>query len=188
MTGSKRVFLYKIPKTASSSIEEGLIRLQRSGAIKKCRSIGHGLPSKDRINKKITTLISVRNPYDRLLSAYRYIMENKNGNPPLEYVWSKTFEQFVKTLPKVYKQNRFFYPQTEWLLFDNKKTYTHIIHYETLESDWNSFVSHFAQKKITIPHIRPSKHKNWKQIYNQKMRDIVYGVYKSDFELLGYTP
>jgi hypothetical protein len=188
MTVSKSVFLYKIPKTASSSIEAGLMELHQKKLIRKAPSVGHGLPCANRMKKKNTVLISVRNPYDRLLSAYRYIIERKKDKEGLRYVWDYSFEDFVITLPKVFSRNRFFFPQTHWLLWDRKKTYTHLIRYEHLLDDWKSFVSLFTNQTVNLPHIRPSKHKPWNQVYDSKMKKVVQEVYKTDFELLDYTP
>jgi len=186
MQVSKKILQIKIPKTASSSIEEGVIRLCRKAPVQKFRSFGHGNPvAQDYPNCFV--IVSVRNPYDRLLSAYRYIIENKKGKPDHKYIFDLgTFENFALSIAEHAYKNTFFYPQVKWLVHNNDPAYNFIMRYETLQDDWDRFVARYTKIKIKLPHIRPSKHIPWNQMYNQKMRDAVYDVYKSDFDLLNY--
>ena len=134
-------------------------------------------------------LVSVRNPYDRLLSAYRYIIENKKGKPEHQYIFDYgSFSNFALDLPKFVQKNRFFHPQVKWLQCNKKNNYDFIIRYERLESDWNRFTGQFTKKLIGLPHIRPSTHQCWECVYTDEMRKVVSEVYKDDFKLLKYTP
>ena len=148
--------------------------------------MGHG-EAKKRNHPNDYIIVSVRNPYDRLLSAYRYIIENKADKLENKYVFDYgSFESFALDLPTFAYKNRFFHPQVNWLLDEKSINYNFIIRYESLVEDWNTFASQFTKSTINLPHIRPSKHKLWNQMYNQKMKDVVYDYYKSDFELLNY--
>jgi len=176
----------KIPKTASSSIEKGIASLCKIKGVSKTKSFGHLNPKKEEY-PRCYFLASVRNPYDKLLSAYRYIIENKADKPEHQYIFDfGSFENFTLSLPDFAYKNRFFYPQVNWLLHNKKPNYDFIIRYETLEKDWNDFTAQYTKKTINLPHIRPSTHKPWNQMYTQKMKDVVYDFYKRDFLLLNY--
>ena len=183
---SNSILQLKIPKTASSSIELGIVYLTRKANVTNAKSRGHD-KTRHSEHPNQFFVVSVRNPYDRLLSAYRYIIENKKGNPENQYVFDYgSFENFTLDLPRILNKNQFYHPQTMWLLDNKKPNYDFIIRYENLQKDWNKFVSHFTKQKIPLPLLRPSTHKPWNQCYNQKMKDVVYNAYKDDFDLLNY--
>jgi len=193
--GSKRILQLKIPKTASSSIENTLEKMNSKKIIKKIRSFGHRKPDvifnmfKER---SFIVIASIRNPYDRFLSAWKYIIENKKNKPEHKILFElKTFENFVHNTDRI--QNffagpcKFYHLQSDWLIYNENRSYDYLIRYENLQEDWEKFTSKF-KCNIKLPRIRPSKHKPWEEIYTDDMKTIVYNLYKKDFDLLGYTP
>ena len=193
-----KVLQLKIPKTASSSIEEALNRMNKRNLINKIRSFGHGIPKNivknlgDLKYNNAVVLASVRNPYDRLLSGYKYIVERKKDKPEHQWVINcSDFNDFCRKISQVKNfltgRCRFYHLQKDWLILNKKVSYDFLIRYETLVEDWNRFVKKFTNKTIPLPIIRKSNHDHWKSVYDSKSRDIVYQIYKDDFQLLDYS-
>jgi hypothetical protein len=131
--------------------------------------------------KNYKTITTVRRPYERILSCYFYNGKNKNSK----------FEDFVcNELEKIVKANisqsfssSHFCPQTFYSKIDDY-TVDHIIKLENFNEDCkkaNLKVKYHFSKTIGT-----KKYSNYLEAYNQKTKDIVYNLYKEDFEDLGY--
>lgn len=137
----------------------------------------------------------VRNPWDRLLSAYIYLINGGNKTCDLSFseVLKKeapTFEIFVKEwlkLDKIYNitvlQPQFFYIYD----FQNKKMMVDtILRLENLEADFEKFKSKIGISE-SISVTNKTKHKKYIEYYDDEMIEIVYRLYQYDVELLQYT-
>jgi len=128
--------------------------------------------------KKYTTITSVRNPYDRLVSCYFYNGKDKKF----------TFEDFVLnhlekhiTPNKNYAINHFC-PQINFIKY-NDYTVNKIIKFESFIEDCKKCGLDIKQKlSKTI-----KRKKDYNIYYNNKTKDIVYNLYKEDFEYLNYN-
>lgn len=187
-----RILYIRVPKTASSSISQSLLDMKENGIIKyrphQHSSIEEIKKEYRGINlKKSIILGSVRNPYDRLLSAYTYIRKNKLNQPGLSFLKGmNTFEKFCFCLKMFKMKNVAFQNQSDWLIRKNKIICDFIIRYETLKDDWNRFLSTFDLPKYSLKLKRPSKHVKWKKIYTDQTKKIVSNLYKPDFYFFGY--
>lgn len=179
----KSISLLRIPKTASSSIERALKDLQKQKSIK-LRVFGH---AKKRLNPKKTYIVaSVRNPYDRLVSAYHYMVQrNKHDKNPYLNDYS-CFEEFCLDIDKLWEKNQFFHPQVMWLYKNEQKNFNYLIRYENLQNDWDKLCIILKCPWIELPVIRKSDRKPWQDYYTQDMKKKVYSVYQKDFNTLGY--
>lgn len=192
-----RIIQFRVPKTASSSLEDNFKKLKKLDSIK-YKSHGHAVwkPILRQYNKnelKDAVIVgSCRNPYDRLLSAYKYVLqfkENKKDHPTLNFYFKcKDFEEFCKKIHHFRGKNLFLREQCQWLYDDlNNKKYKDLIHFETLESDWEKFCEKYNLTKLDLPIIRKTKRKNdWNKYYNEEMKKNVYKFFQRDFQLLGY--
>jgi len=193
----RKVVFLKNPKTASSSIEDALSRMKKSKILVGVGIHGHDSASvvRSRSTKSYDNsfvLVSARNPYSRLLSAYQYLVENKQDKPIHQWVFQcKTFKEFCLKIPdKINFLNgkcRFYHRQTNWISLNGTKSYDFLIRYESLQSDWDKFTRNFTNEAIKLSTIRKSTHEKWKSIYDKDMRDIVYRIYENDFDLLKYS-
>lgn len=125
------------------------------------------------------TITTVRNPYDRLVSCYYYNGKDKKF----------TFEDFIlnhleahieANNKKGYGFNHFA-PQINFCKIDDYVV-NHIIRLENFTNDLkeiNIDVKYNYSKTI-------SRKKGYKDYYNQNTKDIVYQLYKEDFEYLNY--
>lgn len=132
--------------------------------------------------KKITV---VRNPYDRLVSEYHFVNEEKN------YL---TFENFVKNTLSLDAFDR------TWLYHGHLETQTSYL--INREKNFNSidFIFTFEKlhecfdylKSVTgsdlKPHLRKALNRRpYKEYYNESLKELVYNFYKEDFVNFNYS-
>jgi len=141
----------------------------------------------------------VRNPWDRLLSAYNFL--TSGGMSEGDRLWAERnlsgisgFEEFVKG--HLRKRNIFssihFIPQYRFLCRPHSTDVRvdFIGKYESLDRDFRT-----VREKIglgtagELPHFNRGKSGagDYRQAYTRETRDIVAGVYRQDIELFGYA-
>lgn len=125
----------------------------------------------------------VRNPFSRLVS---------------DYSWSKyrnmNFEEFInkKVIPSknriLYKDPYRHFKSQHKFIIDNsgKITVNFIGKFENLTNDFKKLCKIF-NLKLDLPHTNKSNHKNYKQYYNRRTKNIVESIYKKDLELFNYN-
>ena len=116
-------------------------------------------------NLNITYHTYVRNPYQRLISAYFYKNPNKN---------KENFKKFVKTVLPTYQfQFKYrsniihYYPQYMFVCDENKNKIEHI-------------------QTMKLEDAETPREYNLCEYYDQELLNIVNKIYKLDFEWLGY--
>jgi hypothetical protein len=176
------IWLIRICKTASTSLE--MVCESHPKINLKCK--GHNKLKCCKPNPNFETLCCVRNPYDRLVSAYEYTVQNKKPNKETQFMF-KPFREFVLNLPKNYRKNQFFHPQVEWIYDNNKRLVDHVLRFENLVSDWKSFLHKNNLEYIEIPNRKKTKRKSWESYYDKETLNIVYKLYKEDFSKLEYS-
>jgi hypothetical protein len=130
--------------------------------------------------KKYETFVSIRGPYERILSCFFY-----SGQAKLS-----TFDFFVENIleKKVYSKfdycNSHFCPQISFYKHKNFEV-KNIIKLENFKEDC---------KKIGLTGKYHYSKTNWRETYkktmeayNQKTKDIVYNLYKEDFLTFDYA-
>jgi hypothetical protein len=140
----------------------------------------------------------VRNPYDRLLSAFYYLAKGgEHGydrSDAQQYVlrYGEDFDRFVKDeldveTPGIFKQIHC-RPQTDWLCGANGDLLTDMLcRYETLSEDLSVFASRIGVTLGNIPHLNAGPSRRREQSYSPATRSIVARAYRADFVRLGYS-
>jgi hypothetical protein len=116
--------------------------------------------------------VSVRRPYERILSCYFYNGKDKLYN----------FETFVASKLEKISRNKIlnhFSPQHTYF-----KNQFHVIKLENFDQDTMSFGIHVRYHHSKT--IGTKKIHNRMSMYNQRTKDIIYNIYKEDFLLFGY--
>ncbi|MFG5086309.1 sulfotransferase family protein [Campylobacter lari] len=189
----KCIFIH-VPKVAGSSIERVIYQTDRW-------LVGH-VKASDYVKldrNKFENYFSfgfVRNPYDRVVSAYHYL--RSGGGNLVDETWAKeniykynSFEEFVLNLQNNDEQIKIlnwmhFIPQHKYLCDDEKSILVNFVgKFENLEEDFKTILKVLNRKEKLI-HINKSNHTNYKNYYNDAMYKIVREIYRNDFEVFDY--
>ncbi|BDY13547.1 sulfotransferase family 2 domain-containing protein [Hydrogenimonas cancrithermarum] len=139
----------------------------------------------------------VRNPFDRLLSAYSFLkkggmnaMDKEFGETTLKPY--DTFEKFVMQwlTPENADSWVHFIPQYKYLYDENKNLMVNFVgRFENFNEDYEK-IRHKIGTGEKLKHLNKSKDKkgeNYRDIYTPQMIEKVVSVYKQDLKLFDYS-
>jgi len=141
----------------------------------------------------------VRNPYDRLLSAYSFL--KKGGMNHIDRRFNeeilsqyKTFEEFVmKGLTEKHVSDlevwTHFYPQTRFIYDENDNLAVDFVgRFESFNEDYEKIRQKIGsgEKLKHLNKTKDKKAKDYKEAYTAEMREKTAEIYRKDLELLGY--
>ncbi len=139
-----------------------------------------------------TSYTIVRNPYDRLVSAFFYLQQGgeKNNKRDLQRMKKqqkyKSFKEFVKNLHEFIEETHY-KPQYTFLTDNNNKLkVAHILKQESLNDDYIKLQQLYGYSPISLSKVNTSKHEDYNQYYDDETRRTVQEVYRKDFEILNY--
>jgi len=141
----------------------------------------------------------VRNPWDRLISAFFYrrrvaYKDTQDNKPisPIEQVileYDGDFETFIINVDKILLSRALhFRPQLSWILGDDKKPFgiDFIGRFENLQEDFNYVCEQIKMPSTELPKLWTSEHKYYIEHYNNITKDIIAHIYKEDIEYFNY--
>jgi len=127
----------------------------------------------------------VRNPYDRIISAYHFMGKGKTFSEFIEWVYEELdkyyryrIEPFVVILP-----------QWEFVIDQNGKNgMNETLHFETLKEDFKKFKKKNNIYCRKLPHInqRTRTNNDIKSYFTKELEEKVYHMYQWDFKMFGY--
>ena len=213
----KKEFIFiHIPKTGGTSIKNIIGKTGSHLTIDEIAEKGEdALGTKFDSNKNLPMVYFVRNPFDRLVSAYHYVLETEKAKLPEIF---DSFDDFVnKFLPLITPYNHFYFLESAneincldpnavaarhalmWqcqTLFVQSLYNTNILHYrynfETIEQGFYDFIENFIGQHVDVklPHLnkRKNKRKPYQEYYkNKKTYEIVCDFYDDDFVNFNYS-
>ncbi|HEH4418405.1 TPA: sulfotransferase family 2 domain-containing protein [Campylobacter coli] len=189
----KCIFIH-VPKVAGSSIERVIYQTDK-WLVGHRKANDYMMFNKERFESYFSFGF-VRNPYDRVVSAYHYL---RNGGGTLgDEKWAKeniykynSFKEFVLDLKNVEIQNKIlnwihFIPQYKFLCDNEKNILVNFLgKFENLEEDFQKILK-ILSRKDELVHINKSNHIDYKNYYNGAMYKIVREIYRDDFEIFDY--
>jgi hypothetical protein len=187
---NKCIFIH-VPKVAGTSIKN--ILFPGSTGIGHKLAMDYYLDAPEKFEKYFVFAF-VRNPYDRLVSAYNYLMQGgKGGAKDIDFRdrYLTAYEDFtdfvVHGLNKPEMASYWHFMQQHYYVvnFRGEIMVDFIGHFETLEEDFNKVAQRLGVD-VTLPHTNKSIRHTYQSYYTDETRRIAYEYYKKDFELLGY--
>lgn len=186
---TKSVFIH-VPKAAGNSVAKAIYG----------KETGHypaflyRLVSQEKFNRYFTFAI-VRNPWDRLVSAFHYLKQG--GKTETDKIWAleniskfENFDSFVRNwvTPSNIMKGIHFWPQSHFLCdSENKIIVNYVGRLETIQVDFSNIA-----KRIGIgSELRSenlSTHRHYLDYYTKETSDIVASVYAADISAFGYDP
>lgn len=135
----------------------------------------------------------VRNPWDRLVSAYFFLKNGGFGKK--DQAWFRKelgdfldFEDFVKNWvnrTNIWKWHHF-RPQYHYMLDKNEKVHLDFVAFlENIDADF-VYIANRIGLDCTLPESNKSKHSSYINYYSEQMKNIVSEVYAQDIKMLGY--
>ncbi len=134
----------------------------------------------------------VRNPWDRLVSAYEYL---KNGGIcPLDAedylnLFSKyeNFKEMVLNWEEVFFDQIHFKSQSDWICDNDGNIIVDFVgKFENLQQDFDIVCDRMQIPRKKLPHTNKTNHKHYTKYYNDEIREIVAKKYARDIEYFGY--
>jgi len=126
----------------------------------------------------------VRNPYDRLLSAHKYLTNGfgNEGDKKFGKTLSSDFKYFAKNQLNNNMNWLHFRPMIHWLNDD----IDFIGKTENYEHDFNFVCDKIGIPQQQLPHKNKSNHKHYTEYYDGETKQIVAEKYAKDIEYFGY--
>lgn len=180
-----------VPKVAGTSIEQAIYDTDRwlSGH---CYALDYYKENREEF-RRLFSFGFVRNPYDRLVSAFLYL--KKGGGSFDDFLFSQEtlidldFKEFVFELQKNPKLLSWihFQPQHLFLCDEEKKILVKYVgKYESIQEDFFTICQKNNMKKI-LPNTNTNPHINYTFYYDKETAKIVSEIYDDDFKIFGYT-
>lgn len=176
---------YDIPKVGSSSLRRMLFP--------KSWPLSNVSPCIDSVQANIIPEVEyisftfVRNPYDRILSAWKYFTNDswavgrmKKNN--ITFNPNTTFEEFLDVAVNQHADHHW-QPQCDYVPHDVQ----FIGRLENFQNEYNDLCDLIGIPKSTVLHEKKSNRDHYSTYYNDKTKKIVDDVYSQDIKRFGYT-
>lgn len=183
------IFIH-VPKAAGTSINYALYG----------RTLGHYTIGE--ISSRFPGLVErclvfsmVRNPYDRLVSAYEFARKGRTEDmgiaKPEQYRIEEfaTFPSFVRDwlAPRdLASLDHVFRPQHLYVCLGDMPAVDYLGRVETLAADMAEISNRLGRHLQVQERNRVVKQMDYRDYYDASLAELVYGLYRKDFEILGY--
>lgn len=189
----REVIWIKTPKTAGSSIQRaledaGYLRMMRPG--KRAITGVYSGRLEEFIDKypeawvKSYKFSIVRNPYDKFVSAWRYLETTKE----------REILDVLRNLPKPTEKygdyTHLTLTQTELLYRDGNSLVDEVLSYENLQEDLDKFLEGLGLPPLKLPVVNAGKYRtsNYSKYFDERSREVFLNRYDADFFNFGYDP
>ncbi len=177
------------PKTAGKSLEQVLFNAKPANASSnhmKLSTMKRKMVRFEYVN--YTIIISVRNPWDRLVSNYHQGNSSQSVSVQAKPEKNISFKDYIMKKERV----ELFHPQVDWLTVEKERFVpTYIIRFESLQSDYNKIPREFRHDKYKdvdeLPKLNLSNHEHYTTYYDDESREKVAQDYREDISYFSYS-
>ena len=129
-----------------------------------------------------------RNPYDRVVSGWKYLQNDLPSNVKRTLKRGLSFKDTLLNLPqKGHDYHHITQLQTENLINqDGKLICNMLLRFENLQKDFDIVCKKIGLPSQKLPHLQKSEHKHYTEYYDDEARQIVAEKYAKDIEYFGY--
>jgi hypothetical protein len=131
-------------------------------------------------------LITIRNPYDRVISEFRYQLDGGRLNDkvdPFQIYQNKDINLAIRT-GDIWANSLEDHNATQ---SDYLSPTVFIIKMEEINTDWESFTIKHNLKTRPVPRLNPSNIFTSNITLTDESKYIIYNKYKEDFDIFGYN-
>jgi hypothetical protein len=126
----------------------------------------------------------VRNPWARLLSAYRNVERDPIHRRGMGFETMPPFLDFLRND----RARLFVYPQTHWLKdWRGNIPLDFIARFENLQEDWKAIRMKLNLPHLDLPHKLDGGSGEYREFYSAEARKFVQAKYAEEIELFGYS-
>lgn len=181
---TKSLFAH-VPKTGGCSIARAL----REAGVDILTPKHHRLSGLIKLYRPDFTFSFVRNPFERLVSAYFYLSQDPPSSTDKRFYVRylkkiPDFASFVKILGNCRQIRNYIHFRPQVFYLDAPVDF--LGKTENINRDFGLLCSKLDMKKVDLKRINRSNHNHYKSYYDEKSTEIVLNVYKEDFETFGY--
>jgi len=176
-----KVFFIHVPKNAGTSINKILGIKKKQGGH---NTLGEVLNEVGDEFYKHPSIGVIRNPWDRMVSVYKYRKKKKYEHHLKHYNY--TFEDwlFDPFTPRISGH-------MEWLpqiqsLSSNNTLVNYILRYEELQEGWE-FISEKLKLPSELPILNSTPGKPYREYYSDRSAEYVSQLFKADIDTFNYT-
>jgi chondroitin 4-sulfotransferase 11 len=179
-----------VPKAAGRSVVRGLYDVR---SVEHASAQWYQSLDADKYHRYFSFTI-VRNPWDRLSSAYSYLRQDGAATNLDDSAWGErmrsyaSLDEFVCTwlTTSTAMEHILFTPQHLFVCNDSDELDLDFVgRFETLEEDYKHIAMH-VKGAGPLPHLNKSRSAAYPALYSDASRKIVAEVYKRDIEIFGY--
>ena len=138
----------------------------------------------------------VRNPYSRLVSEFHHckklgsrFVKNLTNFKSFVYFIRDNFDYILKNEEEKHHLISHYLPQNKFIYVNNDCKMDLVMKFENINEDWQILCKkiNINRKLIKDDKYSSGKKYNYKDYYDDELRNIVYNLYKDDFELFHYS-
>jgi hypothetical protein len=124
----------------------------------------------------------VRNPWDWQVSLYHFMLQYPRHPQHKLVSGLKTFDDYIewRVNEDLELQRDFVYDE------DGNKIVDYVGKFENLQEDFNVILGNLSLEPVQLPFINRSKHKHYKEYYNDKTRNLIGSAFRKDIEDFKY--
>jgi len=174
----------RIPKSGSRSLA-ALLRTHMGSALNHDPEATHWSEYDAERYADYFKVIFVRNPWDRIVSAY-FNKAIENRGPYLAQCREMSFDEFVDWLSEQDLSQTDVHVQRQLQYLPEGVEPDFVGRLEEFAQDATALLAHFGFEVGDIPHRNSSKHAHYSHYYTERTKEIVRRLYEEDIAAFGY--